>query len=616
VGRWFNPAEMFAPDYAAHPARRLSGGELMRRRIEDWALIGDLQTAALVARDATIVWLCLPRFDSDACFASLLGEERHGRWEIRSTVPLLHAERRYLEDSLVLETTLHAGDGTFRVTDFMPRREELPALVRIVEGLDGNAALDSTIVCRFAYGKIAPWIRRQGDAITLTVGSDAVVLHASQTLLTDGSDPQVRFSLKRGERAWFTLQWYPSQQTPPEAFDPLASLDDTLRFWQGWSGRCRYVGRYRETVLRSLITLKALTYEPTGGTVAAVTTSLPEELGGSKNWDYRYAWLRDSAFTISALLAGGYRDEARAWRDWLLRMIAGSPEQLQIVYSASGDRRLDEYQADWLPGYEDSRPVRIGNAAFQQFQLGVYGHTMDAIVRAHEAGVKIEQSAWKVLFNLLEVIEAKRNQPDSGIWETRGVPKHYTLSRVLVWLAFHRAIRAVQELGYDGPVERWRQIAGEVHAEVCERGYNRSRGAFVQAYESDELDASLLLIPIVGFLPADDPRVAGTIAALERHLFVDGFLQRCSNDPERGGHWEVPTEGAFLACNFWLVECYVLAGRTDEARQLFERLVGIGNDLGLYSEEYDPRRGRLVGNVPQTFSHAALVAAALRLDRL
>lgn len=587
----------------------------MLHEIEDFALIGDLHTAALVERGGGIDWLCVPRFDSDAVFAGLLGTPENGTWSLGPVDAPRSTKRRYRDDTLVLETIVEAEGGSVRVIDFMPRREDVPTIVRIVEGIEGRVEMQTRLVCRFQNGQLPPWTRWIGNALTMTVGGDAVALHASVPVEIDVPDAYARFTAAAGDRATFVLQWYPSHTDPPDARDALEALAETETLWREWSAQCTYQGEYRDVVMRSLVTLKALTYDPTGGSVAAVTTSLPEDIGGSKNWDYRYAWLRDSAFTIDALVAGGYHEEAQAWRDWLLRMLAGSPEKLQIMYSVSGDRRIEEYTLD-LAGYQFSKPVRIGNAAYQQFQLGIYGETMNAIVTAHRAGIEIDAPAWEMLRILLDYVCDHWHEPDSGIWETRGEPEHFTNSRMQAWVAFDRAIEVMEADGYNGPLERWKKTRAAIHENVCVHGFSPSRGAFVRSYESHDLDASVLLMPIVGFLPASDERVKSTVRAIESELMVDGFIMRKSNDIEATpfGRPKIK-EGAFLACNLWLVQNYVLAGRTAEARALFKRILDVSNDVGLLSEEYDVYRKRLVGNFPQTFSHATLVNTAILLAR-
>lgn len=587
----------------------------MPRLIEDYALIGDLHTAGLVSRTGTIEWLCIPRFDSDSVFASLLGDARNGCWTLAPKEPIVSSERRYRPDTLVLETTLHCDAGSVRMIDFMPRRTAGPTIVRIVEGTRGTLEMTSLLAARFSFGSLPPWTRRHDDCITMVVGPEGLALRASIQLDIEAPDVAAHFTIAEGKSVAFVLQWFPSHDDPPAARDPFELLGETERNWRLWSERCSCKGTMRSDVLRSLITLKALMYEPTGGSVAAVTTSLPEDFGGTLNWDYRFAWIRDSAFTIEALVAGGFRDEARAWRDWLLRMLGGEPGRLQIMYSVGGDRRLEEYEADWLPGFEASKPVRIGNAAYTQFQLGIYGQLMQAIFVAHRnANIEVDAEAWAMLRKLVDHVCEVWQQPDAGIWEYRNEVASYTSSRVMAWVALDRAVQAVESGEYDGPLDRWREVCRTIHADVCEHGYHPGRKAFVQSYGSEMLDASTLMIPIVGFLPAEDERVRNTLAALERELVIDGLIMRDSRFVKRDASGNRrPLEGAFLACNAWLVQNYTLAGRLDDARKLLQRLHGLANDLGLFSEEYDVRVGRMAGNFPQTFSHATFVNAAVSL---
>jgi len=582
-------------------------------RIEEYALIGDRGTAALVGRDGSIDWLCLPRFDSGAVFAALLGDASNGCWRIAPACEVRSSTRQYRAGTMVLETTHVTAGGAIRVTDFMLAfRDPGPHLVRIVEGIDGEVPVEMLLNARYGYGDLPPWTRQIGDACTMTAVGDALALRCGVPLSIENHDPRATFSVRAGERVAFVLSWYPSHHDVPAAIDASAALDATVKWWSDWAAQIETPTDYPEIVTRSLIILEALTYAPSGAGVAAVTTSLPEVIGGSKNWDYRYAWVRDSTYTISALLHAGLVDEARAWRDWVLCALAGRPENMQIMYGISGARRIDEYELPALAGYEGSRPVRIGNAAYQQFQLGVYGETMSAVYVAHERGVEIDESAWAMLSILIEHVEAVWDQPDSGIWESRAEPRHYTHSKVQAWRALDAAVKAIDVFGYCGPRDRWRATADRIHAEVCAKAFDAERNTFVQSYGFDALDAALLMIPLIGFLSADDPRVRGTIAALEAELMNDGFLYRTTADPETQAAHAQP-EGAFLACNFWLVEAYVMQGRDDEARTLFERLIGIANDVGMLAEEYAPKLGRQVGNVPQTLSHASLVNAAVRL---
>jgi GH15 family glucan-1,4-alpha-glucosidase len=555
----------------------------------------------------------VPRFDSDAVFAALLGDASNGTWRIAPAGEVRSSTRQYRGETMVLETTHVTASGTIRVTDFMHAyRDPGPHIVRIVDGIDGNVPVEMLLNCRFGYGDLPPWTRQAGKACTMTAVGDAFVLRCDVPLTTDDHDPRAAFSVKAGERRAFELAWYPSHHDPPDALDPDAALEQTATWWTDWANQIDVTSDYPAIVRRSLMILEALIYAPSGAGVAAVTTSLPEVIGGSKNWDYRYAWVRDSTYTISALLHGGLVAEARAWRDWVLCALAGRPENMQIMYGVSGKRRIDEYQIPALAGYEGSRPVRIGNDAYRQFQLGVYGETMSAIYVAHEHGVEIDASAWAMITVLLEHVEAVWDTPDSGIWESRAEPRHYTHSKVQAWNAIDSAVRALDAFGYTGPRERWRALADRIHADVCAKAYDAKRNTFVQSYGSDALDAALLMMPLVGFLPAEDPRMRGTVAALEGALLHEGFLFRTTADPQTQAERSDP-EGAFLACNFWLVENYVMQGRDDEARVLFERLIAVANDVGMLSEEYDPWLRRQAGNVPQTLSHASLVNAAHRL---
>jgi GH15 family glucan-1,4-alpha-glucosidase len=585
----------------------------MALRLEDYALIGDNHTAALVGRDGSIDWLCLPRFDSAACFAALLGTPEHGRWLLAPAGDVHATQRRYRGDTLVLETDFAVHGGAVRVVDCMPRGHDDPAVVRMVHGLRGRVPMHMELVIRFDYGRIVPWVRRLEDGtLTAIAGPDALCLRTPVALRGEGFTTVARFAVSEGERVPFTLQWHPSHRPPPRPADPARAVEETERWWRRWAERCTYTGPWRDAVLRSLVTLRALAYEPTGGIVAAPTTSLPERAGGVRNWDYRYCWLRDAAMSLAALLESGYVEEACAWRDWLLRAVAGVPRDLQIMYGPAGERRLAEYELPWLPGYEGARPVRVGNAAAGQLQLDVYGEVLAAMHLAREAGIPAGAHAWAVERALLDFLEETWREPDQGIWEVRGPRRHFTHSKVMAWLAFDRAVRAVEHFGLAGPVGRWRHVRDTIHAEVLARGWNAERGAFVQYYGGTALDASLLMIPLVGFLPADDPRVRGTVAAIERELVVDGFVRRYG---EESGDVDglPPGEGAFLACTFWLADALALDGRGAVARQLFERLLALRNDVGLLAEEYDPRARRLMGNFPQAFSHFALVNTARRL---
>jgi GH15 family glucan-1,4-alpha-glucosidase len=585
----------------------------MPLRIEDYGLIGDTRTAALVGRNGSIDWLCLPHFNSGACFAALLGEPRHGRWQIEPASPNGAVRRRYRPGTLILETEFENDEGCVRLLDFMTPRQGEPDLIRIVEGVRGNVRMQLELIIRFDYGSIVPWVRKMEGHLRAIAGPDALSLWT--TVPTYGKDLTTRadFFVREGDRTSFLLMWHPSHTASPEPFDTSVALDQTERWWREWSARCTYEGPWREQVQRSLITLKALTYEPTGGIVAAPTTSLPERIGGVRNWDYRYCWLRDATYTLYALMIGGYTEEAAAWRNWLLRAVAGDPSTLHIMYGLNGERRLPELELPWLPGYENSRPVRIGNAAVNQLQLDVYGEVMDALHLARRAGLPPDVDAWALQRALITHLERAWRQPDEGIWEVRGPRRHFTHSKVMAWVAFDRAVKAVERYGADGPVDRWRQLRAEVHAEVCSNGFDPRRNTFTQYYGSDDLDASLLMIPLVGFLPATDPRVVGTVDAIERDLMCDGFVQRYQSKEQIDGL--PPGEGAFVACTFWLADNYVLQGRRTDARQLFDRLLGFCNDLGLLAEQYDPASHRQLGNFPQAFSHVMLINTARNLAR-
>ncbi|MGW5094593.1 glycoside hydrolase family 15 protein [Streptomyces nodosus] len=587
----------------------------MYPHIEDYALIGDEQTAGLVGRDGSVDWLCLPRFDSPACFAKLLGDQEHGHWRIAPRGARLCTRRAYRTDTLVLDSEWDTPEGTVRVTDFMPQRDQAPDLVRIVEGLDGRVIVRGELRLRFDYGSIMPWVRRTDGHRVAVAGPDAVWLRSHPPVRTWGKDfaTHSEFTVDKGEKVAFVLTWYPSHQSRPDLIDPFEALDGSVEDWRAWAARCRYRGPHRDAVVRSLITLKALTYAPTGGIVAAPTTSLPELMGGVRNWDYRYSWLRDSTLTLGALLAAGYLEEAESWRDWLLRAVAGDPADLQIMYGLSGERRLPEYELSWLPGFHGSAPVRVGNEAVKQLQLDVYGEVIDSLTLAQRSGLPAKPHMWRVQCALMEFLRTAWRQPDQGLWEVRGTPRHFVYSKVMAWVAADRAVRALEgDPRLEGDLKGWRAMRDEVHREVCERGYDAERNTFTQYYGSRSLDASLLLIPRVGFLPPDDPRVRGTIDAVCADLAHHGFLRRYSTDgsevdPLPGG------EGAFIVCSFWLAQALHQCGRTQEARELFERLVGISNDLGLLAEEYDPVNGRQLGNFPQAFSHLGLVGTALAL---
>jgi GH15 family glucan-1,4-alpha-glucosidase len=584
----------------------------MPSRIEDYALIGDCQTAALVGRDGSIDWLCLPRFDSGACFAALLGTPGHGRWLLAPRGPLRATRRRYQPGTLVLETEFETAEGLITVTDCMPLRDGAPVLVRLVEGKRGQIPVRTELVIRFDYGSIVPWVQRMSGGISAIAGPDQLVFRAGVPLRGEDFTTVGDFTVSPGQRVAFTLVWHPSHEPVPPPVDPEQAVRDTAAWWREWSGRCTYRGPWRDTVLRSLITLKAMTYEPTGGIAAAVTTSLPEQPGGVRNWDYRYCWLRDATFSLYALVNAGYLVEARAWRAWLLRAVAGEPSATNIMYGLAGERRLTELELPWLPGYEGARPVRIGNAAHSQFQLDVYGEVLDALYQSRRLGLEPEESSWRLALALVSFLESAWQKPDEGIWEVRGPRQHFTHSKVMAWVAVDRTVKAIETFGRQGPVERLRRLRDAIHTEVCRQGYNAEVGAFVQYYGARELDASLLMVPLVGFLPASDPRVRGTVDAIERHLMRDGFVQRYSTTSAVDS---LPAgEGAFLPCTFWYADNLYLLGRHDEAREVFERLLGLCNDVGLLSEEYDPTTKRLLGNFPQAFSHVGLVNTAMNLS--
>jgi GH15 family glucan-1,4-alpha-glucosidase len=580
--------------------------------IEDYALLSDLQTAALVHRRGSLDWCCFPRFDSDACFAALLGDREHGRWVVAPNV-VAEPRRRYHARSLVLETEWETRKGKIRVIDFMPPRRSAPTIVRIVEGIAGRVPVRSELMSRFGYGRIVPLVRRVDDAHVATAGPDAIVLRAPLPITSVDGAAVSTFDVGAGDRVTFTLSWFPSHAPLPAAVDAHEVLRETERFWRDWSSRCRYDGPYADAVLGSLVVLKGLTYGPTGGIVAAPTTSLPEWPGGERNWDYRYCWLRDATLMLLALFHAGYLEEASEWRAWLVRAAAGDPDNVQIMYGVAGERRLTEWVVDWLPGFEGSRPVRVGNAAAEQEQLDVYGEVMDAMYQGRTRGVGASLPAWELGRHVLGLLEQRWREPDEGIWEVRGGRRHFTHSKVMAWVAFDRGIRLCEEFGLDGPLGRWRAIRDEIHAQVCREAWNEELGFFTQSYGSAQLDASLMLLPMVGFLPPEDPRIRGTLAAVQRELLADGFLLRYRSEGKMEG---LPVgEGTFLPCSFWLVDALALDGRRDEAAQLFERLLRLRNDVGLLAEEYDPRTGRLLGNFPQAWSHVALINSAFNLAR-
>jgi len=585
----------------------------MATRIEDYALIGDTQTAALVGRDGSIDWTCFPRFDSSACFAALLGDRDNGRWSIAPAETPTRTRRRYREDTLVLETEIDVAGGAVRLIDFMPIRGEEPDIIRIVEGTSGEVEMKTDLVIRFDYGQAVPWVRRQQGALTATAGPDALCLRGDVELHGENLASVARFTVAAGERRAFVLSWYPSHRDLPQPVDPTRALAGTVEWWRSWSRRCNFRGRWRNEVATSLRVLKALTYGPTGGVVAAPTTSLPEWPGGVRNWDYRYCWLRDATLTLYALMLGGYTEEATAWREWLLRAVAGAPTHLQIMYGLGGERRLPEYEAPWLAGHGGAAPVRIGNAAHEQLQLDVYGEVLDALHGARRFGIAPDRWAWSLEQEILGSLEAKWREPDEGIWEVRGPRRNFTHSKVMAWVAFDRAIKSVEHLGAEGPVDHWRKVRAEIHGEVCARGYDPRRNTFTQSYDSRELDASVLMIPLVGFLPPNDPRVAGTVAAIEGELMTDGFVRRYRTEGGQAPDGLPPGEGVFLPCSFWLADAYAQMGRMKDAESLFERLLAVRNDVGLLSEEFDPKSGRMLGNFPQAFSHLALVNTAYNL---
>jgi len=583
--------------------------------IEDYALIGDLQTGALVSRYGAVDWLCFPRFDSGALFAALLGTPENGHWTIQPHGEFRPLSRRYRDDTLVLESELETDTGVVRLIDFMPPRETNPDLVRIVEGVRGRVDMRMELVLRFDYGSIVPWVRTLEGTLVAIAGPDAVLLRTP--VEQEGRDMRTyaEFSVAEGDRVPFVLRWFPSDQTPPEPIEPERALEETVAFWEEWAAVCKFEGRWHAAVHRSLLTLKALTYAPTGGIVAAPTTSLPEWIGGVRNWDYRFCWLRDATLTLLALIRGGYVDEAGAWRDWLLRAIAGSPDDLQIMYGVGGERRLTEIELGWLDGYEGSRPVRIGNGASGQRQLDVYGEVVDALYQARRQGLAPSDDAWRLTCRLIDWLESGWQEPDEGIWEVRGPRRHFTHSKVMAWVAFDRAIKMVERIGRDGPVDRWKSIRREIRREVLEQGYDAERGTFVQFFGSDRLDASCLLIPLVGFLPATDERVVGTVRAIEQGLVRGGFVERYRADEENADVDGLPPgEGVFLPCSFWLAAVLHQQGRRAEAVALYDRLLALRNDVGLISEEYDPERGRLVGNFPQAFTHIGIVETAYTLS--
>lgn len=597
------------------PGRGAGNADRVHPYIEDYALIGDEQTAALVGKNGSVDWLCLPRFDSPACFAALLGDEENGHWRLAPKGAGDCTRRSYRPGTLVLDTEWETDEGHIRVTDFMPQRDKAPDLVRIVEGVSGRVTVRGTLRLRFDYGNVVPWVRRSDGHRVAVAGPDAAWLRSEPEVHTWGESfgTHSEFTVEAGETVAFVLTWHPSHHHRPKLIDPHKALRHSLSDWQAWADRCRYDGPHREAVLRSLLTLKALTYAPTGGMVAAPTTSLPEEIGGVRNWDYRYCWLRDSTMTLNALVRAGYLDEAEAWRDWLVRAAAGDPAKLQIMYGLAGERRLPEEELGWLDGFRGSRPVRTGNDAVQQLQLDVYGEVVDSLALARRAGLRDKPHVWQLQLALLDFLQDAWREPDEGLWEVRGPRRHFVHSKVMTWVAVDRTVRAMEaDPGLPGDLDRLRTLRDTIHQDVCERGYDAERGTFTQSYGSSELDAATLLIPRVGFLPADDPRVIGTVDAIRAELAQDGFVRRYSTD-----HTTVDglpgDEGAFLVCSFWLADALHMTGRTKEARELFERLCALRNDVGLLAEEYDPAAGHQLGNFPQAFSHIGLVTTALTL---
>jgi GH15 family glucan-1,4-alpha-glucosidase len=584
-------------------------------RIEDYAFLSDTQTCALVSRAGSVDWLCFPRFDSGACFAALLGDEKNGRWLFTPTEKVTATRRRYRGDTLILETEIETAAGVVRLIDFMPPRGQAPDIIRIIEGVRGSVALRMELIIRFDYGHVVPWVRKRDGQLEAIAGPDGLVLRTPVKTHGEHLSTVAEFTVSQGDRVPFVLTWFPSHTEAPRAVNAEHALAETEQYWNAWSQRCHEYGKWHDAVVRSLIVLKGLTYEPTGGIVAAPTTSLPEEIGGVRNWDYRYCWVRDATFTLISLMNAGYIEEAQAWRQWLLRAVAGTPEQMQIMYGVRGERRLTEFELPWLAGYENSKPVRVGNAASTQFQLDVYGELLGSMYRADRAGIKSSENEWRLMIALMRFLETNWQKPDQGIWEIRGEPQHFTHSKMMAWLAFDRAVKMVDHCNCEAEehIEGWRKIRDEIHAEVCARGWNEKKKAFTQVYGGDELDASLLMMAMTGFLPPEDERVRLTIEAIERELMWDGFVLRYRAEKNKvdglpGG------EGVFLLCTFWLADCLHLIGRKDEACALFERLLALRNDVGLLAEEYDPVAKRMLGNFPQAFSHVAIVNTAQMLS--
>jgi len=592
---------------AFQPVKNLSS------KIEDYGLIGDCETAALVGRDGSIDWLCWPAFDSDACFAALLGTHRNGRWQIAPAEEVTKSSRRYWDNTLILETHFETAGGIVAVIDFMPPRGDASDIVRLVRGIAGKVKLRMELVLRFGFGADIPWVKRTDDGALLAIaGQDMTVLRTPVETRGKDMTTVAEFEVGKGETIPFVLTYGPSHLPLPTPIDPAQALQDTEDFWIDWCSHCTYEGENRDLVMRSLITLKALTYAPTGGIVAAPTTSLPEKLGGSRNWDYRFCWLRDATFTLLALMNSGYTEEASAWHNWLLRAVAGSPENMQIMYGIMGQRRLLEWEAGWLPGYEGAQPVRIGNAAHAQLQLDVYGELIDAFYQSRLAELQLDEGSWALARTIVEHVGEVWDEPDHGIWEKRGEKRHYVFSKVMTWVAIDRAIKGAERFGYDAPLDLWRSLRDAICRSICENGFDSRQNAFVESYGSQSLDASVLLLPAVGFLPATDPRIRGTIAAIEKHMMRDGFVLR--HDPREVSDEQQPIEGAFLACTLWLADALVLSGEIDRARVLFDRVMGVANDLGLLAEEFDSGAGRQTGNFPQALTHIALVNTAHNLS--
>jgi GH15 family glucan-1,4-alpha-glucosidase len=580
--------------------------------IESYALLGDMQTAALVSRRGAIDWLAFPRFDSGACFAALLGDESNGTWQLSPAGAPECTRRRYRGDTMILETEWETESGAVRIIDFMPPRGEAPDVIRIVEGISGRVEMQATLRVRFDYGSIVPWVRRVDNVLRMIAGPDSVCVHTPIRFRAEDMAHHAAFTVSAGDRIPFVLTWQASHLKAPKPVDAEQALRETETAWLEWVAHCHYDGEWRDAVIRSLATLKALTYSPTGGIVAAATTSLPEAIGGERNWDYRYCWLRDATMTLQALLYAGCTDEAKAWREWLLRAVAGDPKDMQIMYGISGERRLTEFELPWLSGYEGSTPVRVGNEASGQFQLDVYGELLDALHLDRTSGLSVHDNAWSLQRAVLDQLEGQWQVPDQSLWEMRGDPRHFVHSKVMAWVGFDRAVLAVEQFGLKGPVEQWKASRDTIHEEVCREGYDAKRGTFTQSYGSTTLDASTLLIPQVGFLPPNDPRVIGTVDTIARELTHDGFVLRY--DTTAAGDGLRGTEGAFLACTLWLADDLHLIGREAEAREVFERVLDLRNDVGLLSEEWDPKAKRQLGNTPQAFSHVPLVNTARALS--